>query len=158
MGAEAAMGDPRPSGPRRFGRPRLLPLPPRRPLDDPDASFADLLCGFRQRLGWAQTALGTRAGVNASYINRLESGGRGVPTAEVVRALAAGLDLSPEETDRLLWSAGCLPASLRRLPCGDPTILAVARLLADPALSPEALADFRACVEAMARRWQGDPH
>jgi transcriptional regulator with XRE-family HTH domain len=150
--------DERQPAPRRFGRPRLLPPPPRRALDDPDASFADLLCGFRRRLGRSQTALGARAGVNASYINRLESGGRGVPTAEVVRALAAGLDLSPEETDRLLWSAGCLPASLRRLPCGDPTILAVARLLADPALSPEALADFRACVEAMARRWQGDPH
>jgi transcriptional regulator with XRE-family HTH domain len=153
----SGMDDENTVAPRRFGRPRLLPPPPRRPLDDPDASFADLLCGFRQRLGWAQTALGARADVNASYINRLESGGRGGPTAEIVCALAAGLGLSLEETDRLLWSAGCLPDGLRRLPCGDPTILAVARLLGDRRLSPEALADFRACVEAMARRWQGDP-
>jgi len=138
--------------PRRFGRPRLLPVPPRRPLDDPAAPFADLLRGFRERLGWSQTALGARAGVNASYINRLESG---VPTAEVVRALAAGLGLSPEETDRLLWSAGCLPASLQALTPGDPTLLAVARLLGDRRLSPEARADFRACVEVMARRWRG---
>jgi hypothetical protein len=73
-------------------------------------------------------------------------------------ALAAGLARSPEETDRLLWSAGCLLASLRPLPYGDPTLLAVARLLANRRLSPEARADFRACVEAMARRWQGDQH
>ncbi|MGI8913133.1 MAG: hypothetical protein ACR2JY_04970 [Chloroflexota bacterium] len=80
----------------------------------------------------------------ASYINRLESGVRGVPTAEVALALAVGLALSPQETDRLLWSAGCLPPSLQALTPGDPTILAVAQQ-----------ADFRACVEAMARRWRG---
>lgn len=141
--------------PRRFGRPLLLPLPPRRPLDHPDASFADLLFAFRQRLERSQSDLGRHAGVNASYINRLESGARGGPKADVALALAAGLELSPEETDRFLWSAGGLPPSLQRLACGDPTILAVARLLGDRRLSPEALADFRACVGAMAHRWRG---
>jgi transcriptional regulator with XRE-family HTH domain len=143
--------------PRRFGRPRLLPLPLRHALDDPAAPFQDLLFHFRQRLGRSQSALGAHAGVNASYINRLESGVRGAPTAEVARALASGLDLSPEETDRLLWSAGALPPSLQTLAPGDPTILAVARLLGDRQLSPEARADFRACVEAMAHRWRSGP-
>ena len=141
--------------PRRFGRPRLLPLPPRQPLDDPTASFADLLFGFRRRAQLSQSDLGRHAGVNASYINRLESGVRSVPTAEVTLALAVGLALSPEETDRFLWSAGCLPPSLQQLACGDPTILAVARLLNNRRLSPEAMADFRACVETMAYRWCG---
>jgi transcriptional regulator with XRE-family HTH domain len=147
--------DPHPT-PQRSGRPRLLPLPPRRALDDPAASFADLLCAFRLRAAHSQSALGIAAGVNSSYINRLESGVRGTPTAEVALALAAGLDLSPAETDRFLWSAGCLPPSLQHLACGDPTILAVARLLGDRRLSPEALADFRVCVEAMTYRWRGE--
>jgi len=155
MAPDAAADDPRPSTSRRFGRPRLLPLPPRRPLDDPTASFADLLFAFRRRVGHSQSDLGRHAGVNASYINRLESGVRSVPTAEVALALAAGLELSPAETDRFLWSTGCLPPSLQQLACGDPTILAVARLLNNQRLSPEALADFRTCVEAMAHRWRG---
>ncbi len=140
---------------QRLGRPRLLPPRPRRALDDPTAAFADLLFGFRQRLGCSQSDLGRHAGINASYINRLESGARGGPKADVALALAAGLALSPEETDRFLWSAGGLPPSLQHLACGDPTILAVARLLSDRRLSPEALADFRTCVEAMAHRWRG---
>jgi len=143
--------------PKRVGPHRLLPLPPRHALDDPAASFADLLYHFRARLGRSQSDLGRHAGVNASYINRLESGVRRVPTADVARALAAGLELSPQETDRFLWSAGGLPPSFQQLACGDPTILAVARLLSDRRLSPEAVADFRACVEAMACRWRGGP-
>lgn len=146
--------DPHPT-PKRSGRPRLLPVPPRLALDDPTAPFADLLCHFRCRAQLSQSTLGAHAGVNSSYINRLESGVRGAPTAEVARALAAGLALSPQETDRLLWSAGTLPLSLQTLTPGDPTILTVARLLGDHRLSPEARADFRACVEVMARRWQG---
>ncbi len=157
MATDAARDDPRPGMPRRLGRPRLLPLLPRRTLDDPAASFADLLFHFRQRRGFSQSALGIAANVNSSYINRLESGVRGTPTAEVALALAAGLGLSPAETDRFLWSAGCLPPSLQQLACGDPTILAVARLLGDCRLAPEAQADFSACVEVMAQRWRGGP-
>ncbi len=129
--------------PKRSGRPRLLPLPPRRTLDDPAASFADLLSAFRLRAARSQSALGLVAGVNASYINRLESGVRGTPTGEVALALAAGLGLSPEETDRFLWSTGCLPPSLQQAACGDPTILAVARLLSNRQLSPGAVAHDR---------------
>jgi transcriptional regulator with XRE-family HTH domain len=155
MTAETAADDSRPSVQHRFGRPCLLPLPPRRPLDDPGAPFPDLLYAFRLRANLSQSALGLAAGVNSSYINRLESGVRGAPTAAVALALAAGLALSPAETDRFLWSAGGLPPSLQRLASGDPTVLAVARLLGDQRLSPAALADFRACVEAMAHRWRG---
>jgi len=142
-------------GSQRSGWSRLLPLPAKRALDDPTASFSDLLFGFRRRAQLSQSDLSRHAGVNASYINRLESGARSVPTAEVTLALAAGLALSPEETDRFLWSAGGLPPSLQQLAAGDPTILAVASLLNNRQLSPEAMADFRACVEAMAHRWRG---
>ena len=72
--------------------------------------------------------------------------------------LGAGPVLSSEGTDHFLWTAGCLSPIRQQLAGGDLTILAVARLLADRRLCPEALADFRACVEAMARRWQGEPH
>lgn len=73
------------------------------------------------------------------------------------RALAVALALPPEEAVGLLGSAGCLPPRLRQLACGDPAVLAVSRLLANRRLSPEALADFRACVEAMAQHWRGGP-
>jgi transcriptional regulator with XRE-family HTH domain len=151
----AETADERSPAPRHFGRPRLLPLPPRHALDDPAAPFADLLYHFRVRIARSQSDLGRHAGVNASYVNRLESGERRVPTPEVAGALARALQLPPEETDRFLWSAGCLPPSLQQLAAGDPTILAVTHLLTDQRLSPEARADFRACVEAMAHRWRG---
>lgn len=116
-----------------------------------------MLYRIRVRAVRCHSALGRRAGVNARYINRLERGVRRVPTAEVALALAADLALAPAGTDRLLWSAGCLPACRAPLPAGDSTILAVARLLSDRRLSPEARAEFRARVEAMAQRGRGGP-
>lgn len=144
-----------PPTPQRSGRPRLLPVPPRHALDDPAAPFADLLAHFRQRAQLSQSDLGRLADVNASYINRLESGERRVPTPAVADALARALQLAPEETYRLLWSTGSLPPSLRRLGSADATILTVARLLSNECLSPEARADFRACIEPMAHHWRG---
>jgi transcriptional regulator with XRE-family HTH domain len=138
---------------RHSGRPRRHPLPPGRALDDPAAGFADLLAGFRQRAGLSQCALGRRSGVNASYLNRLESGERRVPTPLVAAALAQALALSPQETDRLLWSIGAVPPSLQRLDSAAPTLLAVARLLSDPRLAADARADLRACIETLARWW-----
>jgi transcriptional regulator with XRE-family HTH domain len=146
-------GDALPVALRRPGRPRLPAGMVRRGLDDPAAPFHDLLRGFRQRAGLSQSALARRANLDASYLNRLESGVRGAPTAMVVTALAAALGLASAEADRLLGSAGHPPAGLRRLGPGDATLAAVVRLLADDGLPAEARADFRTCVEALVRRW-----
>ncbi|MCL4508439.1 MAG: helix-turn-helix domain-containing protein [Chloroflexi bacterium] len=116
--------------------------------------FGSILRRYRMRSGLSQNALAKLVGINASYINRLESGEREAPTREVALALAGALDLVPEEVDRLLFSAGHLPPSLQKLGPGDPTLTAVTRLLTNDRLTPEARADFRAVVETLVFRWQ----
>jgi len=104
-----------------------------------------------------QSVLARRADLDASYLNRLESGVRDAPTAQVAAALATALGLAPAEADRLLGSAGHLPAGLRQLGSADPTLWAVVQVLADEELPAEARADFRTCVETLVRRWDGAP-
>lgn len=119
------------------------------------ADFAATLRRFRLRSGLSQNALAGIAGINASYVNRLERGEREAPTRQVACGLARALALSAEEVDCLLVSAGHAPPSLQKLGPTDSTITAVTRLLTDDRLSPETRADFRAVVETIASRWQG---
>ena len=116
--------------------------------------FGSTLRRFRLRAGLSQNALAKIVGINASYINRMESGEREAPTREVVTALARSLTLAVEDTDRLYASAGQLPPSLQKLGPADSTIAAVTRLLTNDRLTPESRADFRAIVETMVIRWQ----
>lgn len=118
--------------------------------------FGSILRRYRLRAGLSQNALAKVVGINASYINRLESGEREAPTRDVAHAFARALNLPLEETDRLLFSAGHVPPSLQKLGPADSTVAAVTRLLTNDRLSPEARADFRAIVETIAIRWQCD--
>lgn len=108
-------------------------------------------CRIRSKL--SQNALAGRAGVNASYINRLESGERGAPTDGVVTCLATAMGLSSEETDSLLFAAGYLPLSLKELGPYDTTIQAVLRVLGNTKLSNESQADYRAVIECLCYHW-----
>ena len=124
-----------------------------RDIDDPATSFGELLSCLRLATGVSQNALGREAGVNASYINRLERGERATPTREVVLALARALQATPQEQDHLLMTAGYVPPSLQQLGPADSTLVAVGRLLIDGHLTPEWLAAFRAVVETIAAGW-----
>src|SRR6185437_2916459 len=104
--------------------------------------------------GLSQNALAKIVSINASYINRMETGEREAPTREVVHALARALALTLEEVDRLHFAAGHVPPSIQKLGAADSTIAAVTRVLTNDRLSPEARADFRAVVETTAVRWQ----
>lgn len=117
-------------------------------------SFGEELRRQREAVGISQSALAKRAGLNASYINRLESGEREPPKVETVVALARGLGLSREEEDRLLVAAGHLPLAMAKLGAGDPTLGAVAEVLADESLSAIDREEFRQVVTAIARRWR----
>lgn len=128
-------------------------------LDEDDAdggrdSFGATLRRYRLRSGHTQNSLAKVVQVNASYINRMETGERSAPTREIALALARGMELSAYESDRLVASAGLLPPGLQKLGPGDSTVAAVIGLLTNDRLSPEARADFRAVVETMAIRWQ----
>jgi transcriptional regulator with XRE-family HTH domain len=115
-----------------------------------------MLQRLRVARGMSQSAVAARAGVDRSYVNRLEAGERGVPAPSALEALAAALDLAEPEADQLFAAAGLLPRSLRALGAADPTLLLLARRLTDPGISTESRAALRTAVEALARHW-ADP-
>ena len=120
----------------------------------PSLSFGSLVQGFRAQAGMSGSALARSAGIDPSYLNRIERGEREPPGRELVLALAAGLRLSGVDTDRLLAAAGHLPKAIARLGALDPTLLAVAQVLTDAAVPTAAQTDFRHIVELLARRWR----
>lgn len=122
----------------------------------PARHFGNVLRELRQQRGISQAAVATRAGVDRSYINRLEAGERGAPAPTTVEAFATALALSPTETDTLLAAAGLLPRSLQALGPTDPTILLLAQRLTDPRLSLGARATLRITIETVLRHW-GEP-
>jgi transcriptional regulator with XRE-family HTH domain len=115
-------------------------------------SFGALLRAARERAGLSQSALARKAGLDPSFINRLESGQRSADRA-VATALVAALGLGDAEGDRLLAAGGHLPAVFARLGLQDPTLQLVARILADERLSAEDRAAFRQAIELIGRRW-----
>ena len=78
----------------------------------------------------SQNALARATGVNAAYVNRLESGKQPAPPSRgVVEQLAAALELGGPERDRLLVAAGHWPWALDD--AGLDAVLGVGRALAD---------------------------
>jgi transcriptional regulator with XRE-family HTH domain len=104
--------------------------------------------------------LARRAGVDPAYIHRIEARGAHrppLPRRPVVVAIAAALGSDARQTDQLLALAGHTPAALLELGGWDATLASVAELLADPAVSGPAKAEFREVVRILARRWaRGD--
>jgi transcriptional regulator with XRE-family HTH domain len=64
----------------------------------------------RQRRGWRQQDLATRAGVSQSFVSRIELGRVGPQSIDSVRALAAALEIRVDLVPR--WRAGDLDRSL----------------------------------------------
>ncbi len=110
-----------------------------------------MLRELREQTDLSQSALGRRAQVHASIVSRLESGDRTPSNPGLVEALARGLRLSPDNTDRLLAAAGFVPAVIGRLGAGDPTLLLVAQVLADSRVSADERQRLRDVIEAAAR-------
>lgn len=76
-----------------------------------DAIFGERLRHLRLAAGLDRGSLAARARISPSYLSRLESGKRGVPTLSVLARLARALDLPVVEMLRL---AGVdVPASSR---------------------------------------------
>ena len=117
-------------------------------------TFGAELKRLREAAGLSQSGLAKRVGLNASYINRLESGEREPPRAETVSALAEALGVGGEERDRLLVAGGHLPVALAKLGAGDPTICLVAEVLADDSLPAADRQEFRHVLTAIAKRWR----
>lgn len=78
-------------------------------------TFADELRRIRRSKGLTQGEVARRCAITRAYIVRLEGGTRTTPTRKCVEELAAGLDATPHETNRLLISAGYIPPSIAHL-------------------------------------------
>ena len=104
------------------------------------AEFGALLTQFRTARGWSQTKLAERAGIDGSYVSRLEAGGR-APTREAIERLTDALVLPVVDRERLLAVAG-----FRSEAWDDPLLSQLVEILADPTVPPEVAADVRTLI------------
>ena len=126
-------------------------------------AFGATVHALRLNVGISLNELARRAGVDPAYIHRIESRGPTsgalaahpppLPRRPVVAAIAAALGSDARQTDQLLALAGHTPTALLELGGCDGTLASVAELLADPAVSGPAKAEFREVVRILARRW-----
>ncbi len=99
-------------------------------------TFPEVLADYRKRSGLSQSDIARRAGLSASYVNRLESGDRQPNSRDLVLGLAKALSLSPDDTDRLLLSARYARES-ESLAEAHPLVGLVARLVSDDHVTQE---------------------
>ncbi len=119
-------------------------------------AFGATVHALRLQAGISLNELARRAGVDPAYIHRIEARGAQrppLPRRPVVVAVAAALGSDARQTDQLLALAGHTPSALLELGGWDATLASVAELLADPAVSGPAKAEFREVVRILARRW-----
>jgi transcriptional regulator with XRE-family HTH domain len=107
--------------------------------------FGQMLTRLRTAQRLSQNQLAQRAGLNHSYISRLESGGRGDPSRTVVEQFvgALGLDPAGREADELRMAAGFLPVDPAHLLTGETALAKLAALLEDPQLPDASRATLR---------------
>src|SRR5438270_8351603 len=93
--------------------------------------FGQMLTRLRTAQRISQNQLAQRAGLNHSYISRLESGGRGDPSRTVVEQFvgALGLDTAGRDADDLRMAAGFLPVDPAHLLTGETSLAKLAALL-----------------------------
>ena len=118
-----------------------------------DHDFANLLRLYRARDGRPQNRLAKDAGMDPSYLKRIESAERAPPSLPIVCALALALRLPAAERDALLLAAGRAPVALAILGQWDPVLAAVTDVLNDLTLEDAERAEFRAVVLAICGRY-----
>jgi transcriptional regulator with XRE-family HTH domain len=115
-------------------RPRLR-VPPRPPAIPPRrATLGELLSTYRQHARRTRDSIADEAGVDRSYVIRLEGGQRGHPSVVFVDALARALGVSPPEHDHLRIAAGYAPRAVLKLGHWDPILEEATQLLDDASL------------------------
>lgn len=103
-------------------------------------TFKELTRTYRRTLnsgkGVTHSKLAYQIGVDPSYLSRLESGARGVPTEHVVSDLAAALGLQGVPYFEYFLKAGYLPEAVQQLSKDEIlTVAATLNLLCDPSKS-----------------------
>lgn len=108
------------------------------------AEFGRLLASHRIRSQMSGSQLARAAGIDPSYVGRLERGQREPPHDTVLAALVRALCLTTDEQSALWRAAG-------RIPRLDTAIQAVERVLASPDVSEQDKAAFRQHIEDAAQ-------
>ncbi len=116
----------------------------------PHDDFAVQLTLARTRCGYSRNALAHKAGLDPSYLTRIESGQRVAPREAVVAALAAHLQFpTVQELESFYVAAGFAPPSLAGLGW-DGTLSLVVRVLASDTIGPYEREHFRRSVQHLA--------
>lgn len=116
--------------------------------------FPTLLGSYRERAVRSRNALAHEAGVDPSYLTRIEHGDREPPRQHIIEGLARALRLTVPERNRLLVSAGYAPLSVMQYGSWDESLQSVIDVLNDFHLSPEERDEFRSVVRLIAERWR----
>ena len=118
-------------------------------------SFATLLRSYREYIGVSQSELARRAGISASYVNRLENSEREPPTRSVVLKIAQALELDPEAKDALLMAGRYAPTRPSMMPVEPPVFRLLADILQDERVPAEEIELLARNLEQIKRRWVG---
>ena len=99
------------------------------------ASFGEYLRGLRKRAGLSQRELAARAGIDFTYLSKIENGRVDPPAEETLRALARVLDADAEA---LLARARKMPRDLKQLVAqGTAEKALLLRRIAQTPMTPE---------------------
>jgi transcriptional regulator with XRE-family HTH domain len=104
------------------------------------SDFGRLLAELRSARGWPQAKLAGEAGVDQSYVSRLEKGDR-APERDTVLKLLDALEAPAAERERLLASVGFRSEAL-----DDPLLSDLVGLLVDPDLPPETADEIKTII------------
>lgn len=113
------------------------------------AAFGDHLRGLRKQAGLSQRELAQRAGIDFTYLSKIENGRVDPPAEETMRALARTLGVDPEE---LLARARKMPRDLKRLVAqGSAEKAMLLRRIAQTPMTPERVERMLRMLEEDAR-------
>lgn len=111
--------------------------------------FALLLKTYRERRNLSQSALAREAGLDASFISRLERGERMPGTANSVSKLAKALRLNDQERVDLMLCAGLVPP----IPPADTPEVLLAWALRDAAVPQGELERLRDWIRVLKEKY-----
>ncbi len=98
-------------------------------------AFGEYLRGLRKRAGLSQRELAQRAGIDFTYLSKIENGRVDPPAEETMRVLARAVGA---DADELLARARKMPRDLKQLVAqGSPEKAMLLRRIAQTPMTPE---------------------
>lgn len=122
-------------------------------LYEAPSGFPSLLLEYRTRARLSRNELGRRVGTDASYLTRIENGGREPPRLHIVDRLGSALNLSEYEHAGFRTAAGYTPLPVQRVGGWNPALQSVCDVMGAEQLSEDDREEFSCIVQRLAARW-----